>query len=284
MPSIRKKLAGKSTKLAQPRENLPDHPAALNNYDHGSFYQIDINLIHPDPKQPRQYFNLEALTELCESIKQKGVLQPIIVRKDEENKIWLVAGERRFRAAKMANLPKIPAILSTGNPAEIALIENIQRENLKPVEEAEAFGRMIDEHQYTQEKLARAIGKARSTVTEALSLNKLPEEIKAECRRADTYPRRLLLEISKQKTPKRMIAIFKQAKKNNLKSDQLRDITRKPGKKRTVRTPGTIALDRTVSLADYLEKLELNNASESERIQLMTEMQRLKQIIDSLIA
>ena len=280
--SIRKKLAGKTTKLTQPREKLQDHPAAINNYTDGSFYHIDIELINPDPNQPRQYVDPDALAELSQSIRQKGVLQPVIIRKDDDNKVWLVAGERRYRAAKMAELSKLPAILTTGNPAEIALIENLQRENLKRVEEAEALAKMMAEYTYTQEQLAQVIGKARSTITETLSLNKLPEEIKSECRRADNYPRRLLLEISKQETPEAMIALFTQAKEGNLKSDQVRKITRK-NTKRTMRTPAAIALDRTAQLANYLPKIDLNNTEENEKVQLLTELQHLKNLITELI-
>jgi ParB family chromosome partitioning protein len=224
-----------------------------------------------------------ALEELSQSIKQKGVLQPIIIRKDDEDKIWLVAGERRYRAAEKAGLDKIPAILTTGNPAEISLIENIQRENLKPVEEAEALGRMIEEYNYTQEQLALVIGKGRTTITETLSLNKLPEEIKKECRRADNYPRRLLVEIAKLKSSEDMVALFNQAKEGNLKSEEVRKITRK-SEKRTVRTPAEIALERVRDLQKSLPKVDLSSSGESEKIQLITELQSLKNLIDSLIA
>ena len=282
MSDIRKKLAGKVTKLAEPRETLTDHPATPNDYDNGSFVQIEIDLIHPDPNQPRQYFDETTLNELSQSIKQKGILQPVIIRKDKENKIWLVAGERRYRAAKMAEQEKIPAMLTTGNPAEIALIENIQRENLKPVEEAEALARMIDKYEYTQEQLSQVIGKARSTVTETLSLNKLPAEIKDECRRTDNFPRRLLLEISKQETPEAMVTLFNQVKEGNLKSDQLRKITRK-NTKRTMRTPAAIALDRTAQLANYLPKIDLNNTEENEKVKLLTELQYLNRLITDFV-
>jgi ParB family chromosome partitioning protein len=279
--SIRKKLEGKSTKLSQPRESLEDHPAAINNYADGSFYSIDINLIHPDPKQPRQFFDEEALGELSDSIRQKGVLQPVIIRKDEENKIWLVAGERRWRAARLSGLEKIPAILTTGNPAEISLIENIQRENLKPVEEAEAYARMVEEYGYTQEQLSQVVGKKRSTITESLSLNKLPEAIREECRRADNYPRRLLVEIAKQKTPEAMIDLFNQVKEGQLKSEDVRQISRKTRKEAIRRSAAAVALDRAFSLSSTLSKLDLNTANESEKQDLLVTLNELKRLIDN---
>jgi ParB family transcriptional regulator, chromosome partitioning protein len=283
MPSTREKLAKKKSKLARPREKFEEHPANLNNFQEGSFYNIEVSLINPNPAQPRKYFNTDSLEELSQSIKQKGVLQPIIIRRDQKANIYLVAGERRLRAAKMAGLEKIPAILTKGNPVEISLIENLQRDNLKPVEEAEALGRMMEEYNYTQEQVALAIGKARTTITETLSLNKLPEAIKDECRRADIYPRRLLIEIAKQKTAKAMNSLFNRIKEGSLKSEQVRDITRSQSK-RSQRTPAAIALNRTLTLANSINKLDLDSIEEKEKVQLITELEQLKKLIDDLLA
>ena len=220
MPTARDKLASKTTKLATTPERLEDHPANLNNYQDGSFFHVDVDLILPNPDQPREFFDEKSLNELAASIKKKGVLQPVIIRKTDDAQIFLVAGERRLKAAKIAGLEKIPAIITKGNPAEIALIENLQREDLKPIEEAEALGRMIEEHGYTQETLVQVLGKAQSTISEVLSLNRLPESIKDEVRQTNAFPRRLLVEIAKQKTPDKMLALFTAAKGGNLKSDQ----------------------------------------------------------------
>ena len=105
-------------------------------------YLLDISEILDNPYQPRQYFDPAALDELTESIRLKGVIQPIVVREDEAGAIYLVAGERRLKASNNAGLTTIPAIFTDGNPLEISLIENLQRENLKPIEEAEAFRRI----------------------------------------------------------------------------------------------------------------------------------------------
>ena len=169
-------------------ENLSDfldETDGLKETITGGVYEIPLGRIQPNPYQPRKYFDETALSELAESIKANGVIQPIVIRQDKDNELYLVAGERRLKAAQLAGLESIPAILTEGNPIEISLIENLQRENLKPVEEAEALEKMIKEFSYTQEQLASVIGKARSTVTEILSLNKLPEPVKDECRRAD---------------------------------------------------------------------------------------------------
>lgn len=282
MTSIRDKLAQKKTKLAVPKEKAETLQDLLSNYQEGSFYNVDIDLIETNPHQPRQYFDSETLAELCQSIKEKGVIQPVVIRRDEDGSIFLVAGERRLRAAKQAGLEKIPAILTKGNPIEISLIENLQREDLKPIEEAEALGRMIDEYNYTQEQLALAIGKARTTITETLSLRKLPEEVRNECRRADNYPRRLLVEIAKQKTPEAMALLFNKVKEGNLKSDQVRDLTRKRPKK-DYRTPTAIATDKVLKLSRLLAKVDLEVVEKDEKDRLLAELRYLRGVIDMLI-
>jgi len=284
MTSIRDKLADKKSKLATAQERSKEHPADLNNYQEGSFYKVDIDLITPDPEQPRKYFDQESLRELSQSIKQKGMLQPVIIRRDKKGGVVLVAGERRLKAAKMAGLDKIPAIITKGNPLEISIIENLQRENLMPIEEAEALGRMIEEHGYTQDNLAFVIGKAKSTISEALSLNRLPDVIKDEVRRAEQYPRRLLVEIAKQKTPEAMIKLFNQAKEGNLKSEAVRDIARKRiGVEKTIRPPAAIALDRVFALNNYLDKIDFEAVEQEQKVQLLIELQNLKKKIDKLI-
>jgi len=282
MPSIRDKLAAKKSKLALPKKTDQEHPANLNNYADGSFYHIEIDQILDNPHQPRQYFDEEALAELAQSISQKGIIQPIVVRRDESGQVILVAGERRLRAAKMVGLESVPAILTKGNPLEISLIENLQRENLKPLEEAEAFAEMIKEYNYTQDKLALVIGKAKSTVSETLSLNKLPAVIKEEVRRAEQYPRRLLVEIAKQGTEDKMVALFEAAKSGQLKSEQVRTIARQY-KEKVQRVPVAIALDRVLALSKYLEKMDFAAIEQGQKAQLLVELEQLKHKIEALL-
>jgi ParB family chromosome partitioning protein len=282
MTDIRKKLAGKTTKLAQDRPKQDDHPANLNDYEEGSFYHIDIKLILPDPAQPKKHVDPEALEELANSIREKGLYQPVVVRKDETGQIILVAGKRRLRAAKMAGIKKIPAIFTQGNPLEISLIENLQRENLKPVEEAEALGQMIQQHGYTKEKLALAIGKAPAAVSETIALNRLPETIKNECRQNDKYPRRLLVEIAKQDTQEAMISLFNQVKQDPLKGDEARIIVREQADM-TDQTPAERVMDRGVSLNTVLPKDDFEPVEKSKKTQLVMELQNLIKILDEQI-
>jgi len=135
----------------------------------------------PGRQQPRKYFNEAALKELSASIKEKGVLQPIIVSRTGDGTFGLIAGERRWRAAVLAGLKKIPALIknvASKDSLEIALIENIQREDLNPIETAEAFNRLLTDYSLTQEELADRVGKERATVANYLRLLKLPDEIK----------------------------------------------------------------------------------------------------------
>ena len=142
---------------------------------------IDINLdeLRANPYQPRKVFNDEALNDLALSIKEHGVFQPIIVKKSIKG-YEIIAGERRVRASKIAGLKKIPAIIRNLNDEqmmEIALLENLQRENLTSIEEAEAYRKMIDQLDLTQEELAKKVGKSRSHITNILGLLRLPKEV-----------------------------------------------------------------------------------------------------------
>jgi len=142
---------------------------------------IDVDRILPGEQQPRKVFKDTGLKELAASIKEKGVLQPIIVSRTGDGTFRLIAGERRWRAASLAGLKKMPAMVkdvSSADSLEIALIENIQREDLNPLEMAEAFHRLIRDFNLSQEELSVRVGKERATVANYLRLLKLPEEIK----------------------------------------------------------------------------------------------------------
>ncbi|GAB4339297.1 MAG: ParB/RepB/Spo0J family partition protein [Flammeovirgaceae bacterium] len=147
--------------------------------------EIAIDSIETNPFQPRQEFEEEALRELADSIRVHGIIQPITVRKLDNQTYQLISGERRWQASKMAGLEKIPAYIRTANDQqmlEMALIENIQRENLNPIEIAMSYARLISECNLKHEELGNRVGKKRSTVTNYLGLLKLPPEIQASVR------------------------------------------------------------------------------------------------------
>jgi len=143
--------------------------------------ELNINMIMPNEYQPRRAFNDNALNELVASIREKGIIQPVIVRKASDKSYHLIAGERRWRAARVAGLSSIPAIVKDAAPMEsleLALIENIQREDLNPLETAEAFQRLISDFSITHDDLSKKVGKDRATVSNYLRILKLPFEIK----------------------------------------------------------------------------------------------------------
>lgn len=143
--------------------------------------ELKINSIIPNEYQPRKFFKDTALNELVASIKEKGIIQPVIVRKTSDSSYQIIAGERRWRASKLAGLASIPAIVKVAAPEEaleLALIENIQREDLNPLETAEAFQRLISDFKLTHDDISKKVGKDRATVTNYLRILKLPLEIK----------------------------------------------------------------------------------------------------------
>jgi ParB family chromosome partitioning protein len=144
------------------------------------FFFCDIDLIRPNRYQPRLNFSEEDLQELTDSIKAQGILQPLLVRKDDDG-YELIAGERRLRAAKRARLTQVPVVIKRVNDnqmLEMAIVENIQRENLNPIEEAEAYHRLITQLNLTQDQASARVGKSRSAVANFLRLRQLPEQIK----------------------------------------------------------------------------------------------------------
>ena len=148
---------------------------------HLRIWQIPIEKIEPNPKQPRQIFAREALQELSQSIKEKGIIQPILVRKNGADKFEIIAGERRWRAAQIAGLKEVPAVVKDVEGQEVlelALIENIQRENLNVIEEAEAYDFLIQKYNLTQQDLATKVGKERATIANVLRLLQLDPQVR----------------------------------------------------------------------------------------------------------
>ena len=155
-------------------------PENLEKEDYERIHEIDIDLISPNPNQPRKLFEQDKLDELTESIKKYGIIQPVILRKEGEL-YTIIAGERRWRACKNANIKTIPAIvrdIENRNASEIALIENIQREDLNPIDEANAYEFIMERYGITQEQVSNIVGKSRVYVTNIMRLNNLDEYVK----------------------------------------------------------------------------------------------------------
>ncbi len=178
---------------SEKRTNLGRGLAALfgdENEDYASLdkvrstKEVPIEHLHPNRFQPRQYFDDEALTSLTDSIRENGVLQPIIVRRhpDRASEYEIIAGERRWRASQKALLHEVPVVIrdfTDSQALEVAIVENVQRQDLSPLEEAEGYRRLMDEFSHTQEDLGRVVGKSRSHIANTLRLLTLPDEVKS---------------------------------------------------------------------------------------------------------
>lgn len=185
--------------------------------------EIAIHLIKPNPDQPRTNFNEEALEELATSIREHGIIQPLTVRAADAGTYMIISGERRFRAAKLAGLESVPAYVRTANDGQItemALIENIQREDLNAIEIALTFRKLIDQYELTQERLSERIGKKRATIANFLRLLKLPAEVQLGLRdkTVDMGHARALLSVEK---PTQQLRLYNEILKKGLSVRQV---------------------------------------------------------------
>lgn len=172
--------------------------------------EVDVAAIVPNPDQPRKKLDEEGLVELAQSIEAHGLLQPIVIQDLGEGRYMLVAGQRRLVAHQRLRRERIPALLTTGKPDELALIENLQREALPPLDEAEALAVLQQRYGYTQDQLARTMAKAKSTISELLSLNALPLEIKEEIRTSERpISKSLLIEVARLGEPGLQLAFWR---------------------------------------------------------------------------
>ena len=183
--------------------------------------EIDLVKLRPNPDQSRIIFDDAALRELAESIAQHGLIQPISIAPDPDRSSGdgyiIVAGERRYRAHQLLKRTTIPAIITSGDPAEIAVIENLQRENLRPLEEARALNNLMQKHGYTQAVVSQVVGKARNTVTSLLRLTTLPQHIQDECPTSDVS-KSALIELARIDNPDEQLALWEDMKHGSSKT------------------------------------------------------------------
>jgi len=170
-----KNVLGRGVGALLPEENL-------ENEDR--FFMCDIEKITANPQQPRSHFDTKKLQQLADSIREKGVIQPLLVSRGKENRYVLIAGERRLRAARLAGRDEVPVVVmdqaGDRENLELALIENIQRHDLNPIEEAVAYSRLMEEFHLTQEEVAKKVGRQRSTITNVLRLLQLPDPVRQD--------------------------------------------------------------------------------------------------------
>lgn len=234
-------VLGKGLSAIFTEKNVDVNSVDNDNTDKKNVDEVFVNKIKVNPLQPREDFDNEKLTELADSIRQNGLIQPVTLKKDGDNYI-LISGERRLRAVKMVGLETIPAYIyekpasapdSSGaneNLLELALIENIQRENLNPMELSDSYKRLLDEYNLTQEEVAGKVSKQRSTVANYLRLQNLPVEIKVSLRKNEISEAhaRMLLRIDNIED---QLVLWKRIINENISVKNLEEIT-KPSAKR----------------------------------------------------
>ncbi|HXW62024.1 MAG TPA: ParB/RepB/Spo0J family partition protein [Candidatus Acidoferrales bacterium] len=185
---------------------------------------IPINKIRPNPDQPRK--QIGDVRELADSIREKGVLEPLLVRYvPREEMYYIISGERRYHAAHTAGLRELPCIEKIADDAEtleLALIENLQRKDLTPFEEADGLQRLADQFEYTHDDIARKIGRARSSVTETMSLRTIPDDVRRACLECGIATKSLLLEVARQPNEKKMHEMVRRIAQGGLTRDEAR--------------------------------------------------------------
>jgi len=187
---------------------------------------IPLSIIEPNAEQPRT--NLGNIEELAASVREKGVLEPILVRQIGPNRYQIISGERRYRAATIAGLDEIPAIeldVDDREQLEIALIENIQRKDLTPFEEAEGFAMLQQKFGYTHEKISHVIGKSRTTITETLLINDIPDRIRVMCREAGISNKSVLVQVARAGSEEAMEKLVRSVGAGEMSRDDLRKQT-----------------------------------------------------------
>jgi ParB family chromosome partitioning protein len=193
---------------------------------------ISIELLDPNPNQPRQVMG--DLSELMASVSEKGVIEPLIVRQ-RGGRYQIIAGERRYHAAVQVGLSEVPVVVREVDDAEVmelALVENLQRKDLTAFEEAEALYQLAQKCDYTHEDMARKLGKSRTAITESLSLNNMPDDVRNLCRLADISSKSTLLQIVRQSDPKKMLALVERLVNGG------NGVTRQDVRKETAKAPG----------------------------------------------
>jgi ParB family transcriptional regulator, chromosome partitioning protein len=233
---------------------------------------IPIDAISPNPDQPRQI--LGDLTELIASIREKGVLEPLLVRRVEHG-YQIIAGERRWRACKELGLQMVPCIekdVDDQEMLELALIENLQRKDLTAFEESDGLQSLAEKFHYTHAEIAQVIGKSRTSVTEILALNQIPEEVREICRRADISSKSLLLQIARQPNADGMKQLAERIDTENLTRQQVREQKQGKSKKREAFTYQTKG--EGFSLIIHFNKDEVS--SDEIRIALESALGQLK--------
>ena len=244
---------------------------------------VPLASVEPNPEQPRRYFAEDKLVELAASILERGLLQPIVVRRRAEGGYQLLAGERRFRAARLAGLDRLPAVVRDGGDAlEIALIENLQREDLGPLEEAEALAALVDRHGYSHREIADLLGKSRPYVSNTLALTRLPEPVKADLyQEGQTFSREILMGIARQADSQAAVALWNRLKLEAMSVRQFREERIAPARTRSPVREAVLAARR---LNRSLRRLEGSQVTPGDVGPLGRVLRRTRRLVEGVTA
>ena len=261
----RRSLIGIAAGILDNNDENARHPvdAMTGNGDNGKLINLPVDVLDPNPDQPRSHFDADDLQGLAQSMKVDGIITPITVRpSDHSNRYMIIAGERRLRAAKLAGLRTIPAIIRTNaDPAELAMIENVQRQNLTAVEEAEGLSRLKNTLGYTAVRLSEIIGKSVRSVEESISLTSLPDPIRDEARTSAEVKKSQLLQVLRAPNYEAQRALWEQIKNGQLTvRDARKTLSRpvsKPGPKPFTHT--FKAEDKTYTVTVKFRKSSADN-------------------------
>jgi ParB family transcriptional regulator, chromosome partitioning protein len=245
---------------------------------------VELSKIRPNPDQPRKYFDEESLKELAQSINDYGQLQPIILKfGDEPDTYILVAGERRYRAHQILGKQEIYAVLTDGGLDEVGLIENIQREDLHPLELAESLQRLMEKHGWNQERLAEAIGKNRRTINEALKLNTLPDDIKDECRALGTEISKIaLLQIARIDDPLQQRDFWVRVKNGNFTTREIQAHRKSSVAPKTSPSPTRKVLSSGKGFANKLRALSPQDVNDEEYYDLLELTREITALVEDI--
>jgi ParB family chromosome partitioning protein len=233
--------------------------------------ELDVAIVGPNQYQPRKHLDDGQLTELAGSIEQHGLLQPIVVKAEEGGGYMLVAGQRRLEAFRRLGRDRIPALITTGRGDELALVENLQRADLNPIDEAEALHALKERYGYTQDQLAKVMAKAKSTISELLGLASLPEAIKEEARAAEQPPSKsLLIEIARLEGEEVQLGFWRDLKSRPGATVRAARAAKgrggeKPGREKASNVHGAL---RSIAgrLLRHLEDEEVSGISDDDRL------------------
>ena len=257
------------------QKQTPEQPQPKNvpTYLKGRLYRLEVGELLPDPSQPRKSMDEDGLAELAASISRHGILEPVLFRQAEDGQLFVVAGSRRLAAASRAGIKHIPGLFSDGDAAEIALVENLVRQDLTCIEESEAIEQLKSSHSYTLAELASIIGKSVPTISEIISLTRLPSSILDECRSDHRIARSILVEIAKLDSASEMQAMYDRYRREGLTRSVIRN---KEGAKKERKS--FVRLFR--SFSSKITAIDLTGISDKERKKIKNELESLRKSID----